>query len=108
MMTKQKYLLYFIPVLIVAAVAAYFIFGRSSDVYINMLPKDATALARIDVKELIDDADLNATDLYRLVTTSSDSPETAPLGIDVQQPIYGFVSASGNMGLAAAVSDMDD
>lgn len=107
-MTKQKYFLYSIPVIIVAAVAAYFIFSRSSDAYLKMLPKDATALARFDVRELIDDADLSATDLYRLVTTSNDTPESAPLGIDMQRPIYAFVTGSGNMGLAAAVSDIDD
>jgi len=107
-MTKQKYLLYSIPVLIVAIVAGYFIFSRSSDAYLSMLPKDATALGRFDVRELIDDADFSATELYRFVTRTNDSPETAPLGIDVQQPIYGFVASSGNMGLAAAVSDIDD
>ena len=107
-MAKQKYILYTIPVVIAAAVAAYFIFSRSRDAYLSMLPKDATALARLDVKELIDDADLNTTELYQLVTSSNDNPETAPLGIDVQQPIYAFMTASGNVGFAAAVSDVDE
>lgn len=105
---NKKYILYSIPVIIAAIVAGFFIFGRSNDAYVSMLPKNATALAHFDVKELVDDADLTATELYQLMTNTNDNPQTAPLGIDFQRPIYGFVSETGNLGLAAAVSDIDD
>lgn len=67
------------------------------------------ALARLDIKTLLDEAKLTKEETAALFQHYS-LPEgnTTDIGLDLSQPIYGFAAQDGNFGLLAAVADADD
>ena len=96
-----------IAVTIVAMLVTVFVLRTSGDAYANALPRDATALARLDAKSFLSAAKLDAKDLKLLWQRSRQNrgnEDVKPLGIDIKRPIYAFASATGNFGFLAAVS----
>ena len=92
---------------LVGGVVAYLCLRSSSDAYAQALPSDATAIVRLDATAFLHDADFSLKDLLHLQEelTSSTGEGGEGLGIDWKRPVYAFASASGNMGLVAAVDD---
>ena len=93
---------------------AWFQYG-SKDAYLNALPQDATAIARVDFRELLDDADLSADEQQQLLRRlaedlGADAADVQPehLGLDLSRPLYVFASPSGSLGAVARVADQDD
>ena len=91
-----------------AGAVAFIATRGSGDAYLNSLPKEVNALARLDSKELIAEADLSLRDVLKILSRSQDSDDNVRLGINMKQPVYGFVSTSGNFGLTAAVKSEKD
>lgn len=109
MTTKTKALLISLAVAIVAAVGAYFLFRGSSSAYLNALPKDAQALARLDVNAIFDKAKLTDEEKAQLFQRLAFSDEKdASTGLDLSKSLYGFAAQDGNFGLLAAVADADN
>ena len=109
MNTKSKAILFGVLVAAVVAVGAYFIFRGPSTAYLKALPKNVIALARLDVRELLDDADLSQEEMQQLsqrIALSDD--ERATIGIDFTLPVYGFASRDGYFGVLAAVAHAGD
>jgi len=109
MNTKSKALLLSVLAVVVAAVGAYFIFRNSSTAYLKALPKNVIALARLDVKEFLDDAELSQEEIAQLSQRLSLSDEEfAATGLDLTRPVYGFASQDGYFGVLSAVADVHD
>ena len=111
-MDKKKILLLtsgaIIATLVVIAVT-FFALHKSDKAYLNALPKDAMALARLDVKTLLTEAELTKEETAELLQRYSLSKDKkADIGLNLSQPIYGFAANDGNFGFLAAVSDADD
>ncbi len=106
-MKKSKLIL--LAVAAVAAIAAgtYFVVGRNSNAYLNAIPKNATAMARVDAKELLEDADLSLSEGMKLLKRLM-ADSTKNVGLDFMQPAYLFAAEDGDLGAVAAVSDMDE
>ncbi len=96
-------------VIVAAAVGAFYLFRSSSATCQHLLPKDALALARIDVNRFLTEAGLTNDEKAQLFRRHlpAGAKDTDP-GIDLSQPVYGFADRDGNFGLAAAVSDADN
>ena len=114
-MIKNKktilFLLAAIAVTVLAMLVTYLVFRSSGDAYANALPRDATAIARLNTRSFMNAAKLSPKDLLKLlnrVRQSQDADDTQSLGIDMKRPVYVFAAASGNFGLLAAVDDADD
>lgn len=95
-------------VTLVAGAVAFVALRGSSDAYANVLPNDATAIARLDAKAFLRDADLSVKDVIQLLRSSQDSDDAPRIGVDVKHPVYLFASSSNNMGAVFAVDDEDD
>lgn len=93
-----------LPVLAALGVGAYFLFGRQAGAYLNALPADMQALARIDVPVLAEEAQLSMTDVAK-VFIPGNTPEGADVGIDFSHPLFAFAASSGNFGLVASMAD---
>ena len=107
-MNNKKPIFIIIGVFVVAAVSIAITFLlRGKDIYLNALPKDATAIVRLDVIELLNEADLTVGEQVELFQHFLRS-DLSKLGVDAQEPIYAFVATSGNFGLLAAVADNGD
>lgn len=91
-------------VAVVVALSAYFIF-KGSDSYLNVLPQNATAIGRVNLMAVLQDADLTAQESLQLFQRYLNSDNDEQLGINLTKPVYAFVSSSDYIGLAAAVSD---
>ena len=106
-MNKSKLLLFSsLAAVAVAGVVAWLVYGQGSDAYLRALPQDANALARLDVAEMADEADLSKQEQMDLLRRLTDSD--GKVGFDLSRPIYGFVAADGNFGCVAAVDDKSD
>ena len=106
---KNKSLLLAIPVVLAAAIGAFFLFRGSSTAYLNALPNDAKALARIDVKALFDEAKLTKEETAQLFHRYSlPEDQSTDMGLDLSKPVYAFADKDGNFGFVAAVDDADD
>lgn len=103
-MNKTKIILSSIVVLALAGVVAFWVLRGNSDGYLQALPKDATALVRLDVKALLDEADLTKEETTKLLQRISFSEETNEIGIDFNRPVYGFAIQNDNFGILAAVA----
>ena len=90
-------------------IAATFVALRgSSEAYVRTIPYNATAIARLDLRSFLSDADLSLQDVISLLRRSHESDDAKKVGVNMKRPVYAFISAAGNVGLAAAVSDEDD
>ena len=111
-MDKKKVLLLtsggIIITLVVIAVT-FFAMRKSDNAYLKVLPKDATALARLDVKALLDKAELTKEETAQLLQRySHSSDKNVNIGLDFSLPVYGFAAKDGYFGLLAAVADAND
>lgn len=109
MTTKTKIVLIALIVAVVAAVGSFLLLRSPSTAYLNALPKDAMALARLDVKSLLEEAKITKEEtaelLQRYLKPEGKSPD---IGLDFKQPVYAFAAKDGHFGLLAAVADADD
>ena len=103
-MNKTKIILSSIVVFALAGVVAFWVLRGNSDGYLQALPKDATALVCLDVKALLDEADLTKEETTKFLQRISFSEETTELGIDFNRPVYGFAIQNDNFGILAAVA----
>ena len=106
-MNKSKLLLLSsVAVVVVAGVVGWMVTRHGSDAYLRALPTDATALARLDVMEIVDEADLSKQEQLQLLRRLTDSD--GKIGFDLSRPLYGFVAPDGNFGCVASVGDKGD
>lgn len=108
----KKYLKQTIAAVVIAAVAGvggYALLSGGSDKYLNIIPKDAQAVGRLDVHALLKQAKLSDEQVQQLGSriSGTDDQQELDLGLDLSQPIYGFVSSSGYFGMTASVADAD-
>ncbi|MCR4994131.1 MAG: DUF4836 family protein [Bacteroidales bacterium] len=103
-----------ILLLIISLATAIFIgvavalFSGKKKTYLSALPKGAAALARVEVMEFLEEADLSQHDKEQLLERWLGTNDVQHLGLDFGHPVYAFSSRSGNFGFLAAVSDADD
>ncbi len=94
--------------LIVAAGITVFSLMRShKDTALISVPKDATAIARIDVMTFLHDADFSSKEGKQLIQQIMQTENITELGLDLNSPVYGFITESGDLGMSAAVDDVD-
>ena len=109
-MNKKKLLILLGGLIIVTALitAITLFLLRGSSSYINALPKDAQALARVDIKAVLDKARLTDEETAQLFQRYSLPEEKrTDIGFDLSQPAYAFAAMDGNFGFLAAVADDD-
>lgn len=105
---NKKTLILIVTGFAVAAVgAAIFVLRGSKNSYLNTLPADATAIARMNAKAFLDEAELSMQDFLKAFSNSQEG-EDVETGLDLTQSFYAFASPSGNFGLVAAVKDEGD
>ena len=103
---KGNKIFWFLLTVIVAAGAATFFYLQGGAVtYVNVIPKDATAIGRFDCIAFLREADLSAKEIAELIRRKMTADEEQELGISVRKPVYGFVTRSGYAGLVAKVED---
>ena len=93
-------------VLAVAALAGAFLLfnSRKSDAYMQVVPKDARVVGRMDLKALMKSVELDAEEVSSALQLRS-ADEVAHLGIDLTRPFVGFLARGDYMGFAACVSN---
>ena len=106
-MSKNKLLLLSIPLAAIAAQLVYMLMGSGSDSYLCALPKDATAIARLDVAEFVDELDFSEAERKQLLWRCAQVDEVSDIGLDLRRPLYGFATQKGDFGVVAAVADDD-
>lgn len=77
----------------------YAIFGPSDAAHENLIPEDATAVAIIDGKTLVKEADIKL-DLTKILEMRK-----YEVGIDLMRQVYAFLTPDGYLGCATALSD---
>lgn len=101
---KSKGIIIALVLVVVAAVAGYFVFRGSGDTYCRVIPKDAALLARIDMKTLVADNDIDPKALAQKMGLGDENTE---IGLDFASPVYVFASVDQVMGVVAAIDDAD-
>lgn len=103
----RKTIIYIAGGLLVVAVGILVVccMRRDNKVYLSLLPHDATAVARLDLKGLVGEAGLTAEDELRLAQRFLNIDDASECGVDFRLPLYAFASASGNYGCIGAVAD---
>ena len=86
-------------VLAVAALAGAFLLfnSRKSDAYMQVVPKDARVVGRMDLKALMKSVELDAEEVSSALQLRS-ADEVAHLGIDLTRPFVGFLARGDYMG----------
>lgn len=105
-MSKNKLLLLSIPTSAIVAVLVYLLMGQGSS-YLNALPQDVVAVARLNVADFVDGLDFNEAERKQLLVRCAQVDDVSELGLDLRRPIYGFASQKGDFGVVAAVADDD-
>ena len=82
-----------------------------SDSYCSVIPEDAYLLGRVSINELLDENDLSIEQLMKQFNAPQKVidkfDELKKSGLDIDAPLYFFVTAKGKMGLADKVTDAD-
>ena len=80
-----------------------------SDSYCSVIPEDAYLLGRVSVNELLDENDLSIEQLMKQFNAPQKVidkfDELKNSGLDIDAPLYFFVTAKGMMGLAGKMTD---
>lgn len=93
----KKALIVVLVLVAIAATACYFLMGSSSEAaHQSLIPDDAKAVAIINAKEAIKETGIKL---------EAEKVEKIQAGLDFMQPIYAYLTESGCVGLAAAISD---
>ena len=109
MKKKHLYILAAVVALVIIVAAVLFLWSRRRVIHGSVIPKDAVAIARLDIVHLFDKADFTLEEQLQLLQRyMSDADDETDLGIDLKKPIYGFATKDGNFGAVAALSDDDD
>ena len=77
------------------------------DAYAHVIPEDVKALARIDLRQFVDEAQLSASDELRLMHRLLFSDDGRETGLDIARPVYAFATNDGDLGIVARVDDPD-
>ena len=85
----------------------FFCCGSKKDAYCTVIPKDATALMRIDARSFLKDYDIDFAPLKELIGKEA-SEAVENLGIDLAHPVYAFYLPDGKSGLCARISSASD
>ena len=95
-MNKKKLLILLGGLIIVTALITaitLFLLRGSSSAYLNALPKDAQALARVDIKAVLDKARLTDEEKAQLfLRYSLPEEKRTDIGFDLSQPAYAFAA----------------
>lgn len=94
-----------IAAIIAAAAGAFIYLQREVATYVNVIPKDATAIGRFDCVAFLREADLSAREIVQLIRQKMNADEEKELGVSPSKPVYGFVTRSGYVGIVAKVED---
>lgn len=86
---KVKAIIAGAAVLVVAAVAGYFVFS-GGDSYCSAIPKGVAVLGRVDAAQLVKDNDI---DVKALIEKTGLKAEDTDAGLDLASPIYYFADA---------------
>lgn len=109
MKKKHIYILSAVIAVVIIVAAVLFLWSRRRVIHGSAIPKDAVAIARLDILHLFDKADFTLEEKLQLMRRyMSDADDETDLGIDLKKPIYGFATKDGNFGAVAALSDDDD
>lgn len=90
---------------VVVLVAAFSLASCSNDDYLNVIPKNSTALVSVDVPKVTSTKKGVSESLMRAWFHVADD---ADCGIDMNANVYLFEAPDGNLGMVARVSDEDD
>ena len=85
----------------------FFCCKGKKDAYCTVIPKDATALMRLDVRSIAKDYDIDFAPLKDLMGKEA-SEAMENLGIDFTHPVYAFYLPDGKSGLCARISSASD
>ena len=109
MKKRNIYILSGVVAVVIIVAAVLFLWSRRRVIHGSAIPKDAVALARLDIIQLFDDADFTLEEQLQLVRRyMSEADDEMDLGIDLKKPIYGFATKDGGFGAVASLSDDDD
>lgn len=80
-----------------------------SDSYCSVIPEDAYLLGRVSINELLDENDLSIEQLMKQFNAPQKVidkfDELKNSGLDIDAPLYFFVTTKGKMGLAGKMTD---
>lgn len=90
--------------IVVVILAVWIFWPKGASTHTRVIPADATALMSFDVQEFIRESELTDEKIKQILPEAGDLAST---GIDLEQPVYAFVSGQGMNGLLMAVKDGD-
>ncbi len=100
MIDKKKLLLAIGLLMLVLLLLLFFLLTRPSGSYLNVLPRDAKAVLRLDLSSLTQELGLSDGEVKQLF----EKWEIEDAGTDLTSPSYGFVSNNGFLGLVIPVN----
>lgn len=89
------------------AIAVFGLCGCSGDDYLNAVPKESTAIIKIDVANL-GSSGLSVDKSKNIMQALLGTSDVTQSGIDLQSPLYMFETPDGSFGLVAKVDDDDN
>lgn len=101
----KKYIIGGVVALAVVVLAAVFL-RDGSDTYTRALPQNMTALARLDLPAVLEEAALSDAEQQELLQ-QMEAEDIAQTGLNLSKPIYAFTAASGFFGAVAAMDDAE-
>lgn len=107
-MKRIRHILLLLAGILVASLVSYIIIKGNADLYLRAIPMDANAIAKIDFNCFVRDSKLSAVEKLQIVQSWFKKDNAANIGLDLERPVYGFVSANGNVGFVASVRNQDD
>jgi len=99
MIDKKKLIWGIGLVLFAIALMLFFLLSRPSGSYLNVLPRDAKAVLRLDLSSLTKELGLSDKEVEQLL----EKWEIDDTGADLTSPSYGFVSNNGFLGMVIPV-----
>lgn len=92
---------------IAGGITAYSFMRSHADVALASVPKTATAIVRLDVMTFLHDADFSTKEGKQLIQQLMQSENIEQPGVDLNSPVYAFITENGDFGVSAAVDDAD-
>lgn len=93
-----------LPVFIISSLFS----SCSDDDYVNAIPSNSIALVSLDLRKMAAEGTGNEVNNAKLLNSLLHVENAGNCGIDLQEKIYLFESAEGNLGLVAKVKDNSD
>lgn len=102
MTTTAKKIIACAVLVVAAAIAGVYWYMSGGDGCTQLIPKDAIAVGKLDLKKFVLDNDINTDKVMDMFGVNEEDVQT---GIDLTKPVYAFVLQDQSFGVVATVDD---